>query len=680
MATISSLGIGSGLDLSSIVTGLVDAERAPTEQRLNLKEETLTAKLSAFGALKSSLSLFQGSMSNLLSASTYNIKTASSSDESVFSTSVTSNADNGSYAVEVTALAKSHSLATSADTVFADVNDTVGTGTLTIRFGTTGSGPYSFTQDTSKATQTITVSEANNNTTLTGLKDYINNSDFGVSASIVNDGNGYRLTLTSESTGASNSMEITVSGDIDGDNNDNAGLSQLAFNSLAQTSMLQTVSAQDAALTINGLDITRETNTVTGAIDGVTLNLIKADIGNIVNVTVGENINDLSAGIQEFVQGYNGLVETINTLTRYDPETETAGLLIGDSTVRGIRNQLRSVISNSVAELSGNIQSLADIGIKTNANGTLDLDAAKLSSALASYPTEVTALFSLQGRPTDSNVSYLSATSDTQVGNYALNITTMGSQAVYNGAIVNNLTIDANNDEFTIRVDGVTSSSILLTQGVYADGDALAAHIQAQINNDENLRNNGAAVSVVYDALNNEFDINSVRYGSESTLEFVTVDTNTSNDLGFSAGSGTDGVDVAGTINGSLATGDGQVLTSSAGVSEGLSLLISSGTTGNRGSVSFSRGIAVTLEDIISSFLDSDTGYISTREDGLNSDLEAISDQRVKLNTRVASLEARLVAQFSALDSLIANFNATSTYLEQQLQNLPKPNSIGKNN
>ena len=680
MATISSLGIGSGLDLSSIVTGLVDAERDPTEQRLNLQEETLTAKLSAFGALKSSLSLFQGSMSNLLSASTYDIKTASSSDESVFSTSVSSNADNGSYAVEVTALAKSHSLATSAATVFADVNDTVGTGTLTIKFGTTASGPYSFTQDTSKATQTITVSDANNNTTLAGLKDYINNNDFGVRASIVNDGSGYRLTLTSESTGANNSMEITVSGDTDGDNNDNAGLSQLAFNALAQTSMTQTVAAQDAALTINGLDITRETNTVTGAIDGVTLNLLKADVGNIVNVTVGENINDLSAGIQEFVQGYNGLVETINTLTKYDPETESAGLLIGDATVRGIRNQLRSVISNSVAELSGNIRSLADIGIKTNANGTLDLDAAKLSSALANYPTEVTALFSLQGRPTDSDVSYLSATSDTQVGDYALNITTMASQAVYNGTIVNNLTIDANNDEFTIKVDGVTSSSIQLTQGVYADGDALAAHIQAQINNDGNLKSNGVAVSVVYDSLNNQFDINSVRYGSESTLEFVVVDTNTSNDLGFSVGSGTDGVDVAGTINGSLATGDGQVLTSAAGASEGLALLISSGATGNRGSVSFSRGIAVTLGDIITGFLDSDSGFISTREDGLNSDLEAISDQREKLNTRVASLEARLVAQFSALDSLIANYNATSTYLEQQLQNLPKPNSVGKSN
>ena len=680
MASITSLGIGSGLDLSSIVTGLVDAERAPTAERLNLKEETITAKLSAFGALKSSLSLFQGSMSNLLSTSTYNIKTASSSDDTVFSTSVTSNADNGSYAVEVTALAKAHSLATSAATAFADVNDTVGTGTVSIKFGTTATGPYSFTQDTSKATQTITVSEANGNTTLIGLKDYINNNDYGVTASIVNDGSGYRLTLTSENTGASNSMEITVTGDADGNNNDNAGLSQLAFNASAQSSMTQTIQAVDAALSINGLDITRETNTVIGAIDGVTLNLLKADIGNIVNVTVGENIEDLNSGIQEFVQGYNGLIDTLNTLTRFDPDTETAGLLIGDSTVRGIRNQLRSVISGSVAELSGNIQALVDIGISTNADGSLDLDAAELSAALTNYPTEVTALFSLQGRPTDSNVTYLSATSDTQAGDYALNITAMGSQAVYNGSVVNNLTIDADNDEFTIKVDGVTSSPILLTQGTYADGDALAAHIQAQINDDSTLKSYGVSVNVEYDTLNNEMDITSIRYGSGSTVEFTVVDTNTSNDLGFAVGSGTAGVDVAGTINGIVATGDGQVLTSSTGVSEGLSLLISSGSTGSRGSVSFSRGIAETLDDIIAGFLDSDTGFISTREDGLNSDLEDISDQRTDLNTRIASLEARLVAQFSALDSLIANFNATSTYLEQQLQSLPKPNSIGNNN
>jgi flagellar hook-associated protein 2 len=679
MATISSLGIGSGLDLSSIVTGLVDAERAPTEARLSLKEEKITTQLSAFGALKSSLSIFQGSMGTLLSSSSYNVKQAALSDTSVFSASITNSADIGSYAVEVSALAKSQSLATSAATAFTDINDTVGSGTLTIRFGTTTTGPYTFTQDTTKATQVITVSAANNNTTLSGLRDYINDNDFGVQAAIVNDGSGYRLTLTSENSGAANSMEITVTDDGDSNNNDNAGLSQLAFNASAQTSMLQTVQAQDAALKINGLDITRETNTVTGAIDGVTLNLLKDDVGNIVSVNVTESSESLSTGIQEFVEGFNGLTNTIKTLTSYNSETQEAGILIGDATVRSISNQLSNIVSSSVSQLTGNIQSLSDIGIKTKLDGTLELDLSTLNAALASYPDEVAALFTLQGRPTDSGVSYVSAGDATQPGNYSVNVTTLASQAVFNGSVVNNLTIDANNDTFTIKVDGVTSNVINLTQAVYADGFDLAAHIQAQINDDAAIKAAGAGVSVAYDSVNNEFDITSLSYGSQSKLEFVAVDTNTTNDLGFSVGSGTDGNDVAGTINGLNASGNGQTLTSTTGDSEGLAVLITSGSTGYRGGVSFSRGTATAMDELITNFLDS-SGSISTRENGLTSDLEDISEQRSRLDLKISSLEARLVAQFSALDSLISQFNNTSSFLTQQLANLPKPNSIGRNN
>jgi flagellar hook-associated protein 2 len=678
MATISSLGIGSGLDLSSIVSGLVEAERAPTEARLSLKEEKISTQLSAFGALKSSLSIFQGSMSTLLSSSSYNVKQASVSDGTVFSASVTNNADIGSYAVEVSALAKSQSLATSAATAFTDINDTVGTGTLTIRFGTTTTGSYSFTQDTAKATQVITVSAANNNTTLSGLRDYINDNDFGVQAAIVNDGSGYRLTLTSENSGAANSMEITVTDDGDANNNDNAGLSQLAFNASAQTSMLQTVQAQDAALKINGLDITRETNTVIGAIDGVTLNLLKDDVGNTVTVNVTESSESLSTGIQEFVEGFNGLTKTISTLTSYNSETEEAGILIGDSTVRSISNQLRNIVSSSISQLTGNIQSLADIGIKTTLDGTLELDLSTLNAALASYPDEVAALFTLQGRPSDSGVNYVSAGDNTLPGNYSVNITTLASQGVINGSTVNNLTIDADNDTFTIKVDGVTSNVISLTQAVYADGADLAAHIQAQINDDAAIKAAGAGVTVSYDSINNEFDITSLQYGSESQLEFVAVDTNTASDLGFSVGAGIDGNDVAGTINGLNATGNGQILTSTTGDSEGLALLIDSGSTGYRGGVSFSRGAATALDELITDFLDSD-GFISTREEGLNSDLEDISEQRSQLDLKISSLEARLIAQFSALDSLIAQFNTTSSFLTQQLANLPKPNSIGRN-
>ena len=396
MAVISSLGVGSGLDLKAIVNGLVDAERVPAEKRLEEKKVNYTTELSAFGTLRSSLSLFQGSLSSLKLASTYNAKETTLSDDAVFSTSVASNADIGSYAVEVTALAKSHSLATNADTPFADINDTVGSGTLSISFGRTEEEPYAFTPDTAQAVQNIIVSEENGNTTLSGLRDYINSNDYGVQASIVNDGNGNRLVLSSDKTGANNSMQITVT-DADGDNVDNAGLSQLAFNTGAQSSLTQTVAAQDSALSINGLGITRDTNTVTGVIDGVTLNLQKADVGNIVSVDVTNNPDEAKSAIQEFVDGYNGLITNINSLSNFDAETGESGILQGDSTVRTIVNQLRSVMTNTVSQVSAGINSITDLGIRTQSDGTLDINETQLDKAIADNASEIEALFTRKG-------------------------------------------------------------------------------------------------------------------------------------------------------------------------------------------------------------------------------------------------------------------------------------------
>ena len=676
---ISSLGVGSGLDLSSIVSNLVNAESVPTENRLFLKERDVTTELSAFGALKSSLSIFQDSLSNLQSSTVFNAKKVTNSDDSVFTATAENAADPGSYSIEVSAIAQAQSLATSAATAFVDVNDTIGTGTLTIQFGTTSTGPYAFTQDTSKATQTITVSAANNNTTLSGMRDYINDNDFGVQASIVNDGNGYRLLLTSESTGAKNSMNITVTSDGDGNDNDNSGLSQLAFNASAQASVTQTVAAQDAALSINGLDITRESNTVSGAIGGLTLELLKADIGNTVKLSVAENAQPARTSIKEFVETYNDLITNLNSLTAYNAESGSAGVLIGDFTVRSITSQLRNVISDTVSQLSGNLKSLADIGITTNSsNGTLDIDETILSDALLGFPEQVEALFGRQGRPTDNEINFVSGTADTFPGEYSVDITTLATQGVFNSATVNSLIIDGNNDNFTLKVDGVESGPITLTQGSYADGDALAAHIQAQINDDDTLKGTAASVSVVYDSINNKFDITSAKYGSESNVEFTLIDTNTSNDLGFSVASGTAGVDVAGTINGFSATGTGRQLTSDSGNSKGLVLEVIGGITGSRGTVPYSQGLGFTIDDIVGNFLGSD-GLIASREDGLNEALEDIEDQRVNLSERLQSLEARLIKQFTALDTLIAQFNQTSSFLTQQLASLPKPNSIGNN-
>jgi flagellar hook-associated protein 2 len=680
MATISSLGVGSGLDLGSLVTGLLEAERAPTENRLDLKQQNITTELSAFGLLRSSLAQFQSSLSGLQSSTAFDAKEMSLSDSAVFSASVENFADIGSYSIEVSALAKAQSLASNAATAFATVNDPVGTGTLTIQYGTTAPGPYSFSPDLARATETIVVNATNGNTTLSGLRDYINDNDYGMQASIVNDGNGYRLLLTSQDTGAANSMEITATGDGDGDDNDNLGLSQLAFNASVQTSMLQTVGAQDAAMSINGLNITRDTNTVTGAINGVTLDLLKADIGNLVSIDVKESRTEVTASINGFVEAYNELNKNINTLTSYDPETGTGSALTGDFTVRSIKSQIRSIIFGSVSGLTGNIRSLVDIGITTNTEGSLDVDSSKLDDALNNYASEVETLFSLQGRTTDPGVRYLSATADTIPGEYGVNVTSLLTKGVLTGTgTVNDLTVQSNRDNMTLTVDGFSTGSITLTSATYLTEAALASEIQTQINAASTLLTNGISVSVNYDAPGDRFVITSNSSGLGSSVAITVVDPQTFNQFGLAVGNGSDGTDLAGTINGQPAIAQGQVLTSLSGDSQGLSIEVPSGPIGNRGTLTVSNGLAKMLDNLLDNFLLSD-GFIASREESINDSLDDIADERIKLDDRLASLEARLIRQFSALDILVAQFNQTSIFLTQQLANLPKPNSINNNN
>jgi len=680
MATITSLGVGSGLDLGSLVTGLLEAERAPTENRLNLKQQNITTELSAFGLLRSSLAQFQSSLSGLQSSTAFDAKEMSLSDSAVFSASVENFADIGSYSIEVSALAKAQSLASNAATAFATVNDSIDTGTLTIQYGTTATGPYSFSPDLARAAETIVVSAANGNTTLSGLRDYINDNDYGMQASIVNDGNGYRLLLTSQDTGAANSMEITATGDGDGNDNDNLGLSQLAFNASAQTSMLQTVGAQDAALSINGLNITRDTNTVTGAINGVTLDLLKADIGNFVSIDVSESRTEVTASINGFVEAYNELNNNINTLTNYDPETGTGSALTGDFTVRSIKSQIRSIIFGSVSGLTGNIKSLVDIGITTNSDGTLDVDSSKLDDALNDYAPEVEALFSLQGRTTDPGVRYLATTANTIPGDYGVNVTSLLTKGVLTGTgPVTNLRVQNNSNNMTLTVDGVSTGNITLTEITYADEAALASEIETQINAASALQAEGISVSVNYDAPGDRFVITSNSSGLGSSVEITAVDPQTFNRFGLAVDNGIDGTDLAGTINGEPATAQGQILTSLSGDSQGLSIEVPSGSIGNRGTVTVSNGLAKMLDNLLDNFLQSD-GFIASREESINESLDDIADERIKLDDRISSLEARLIRQFSALDALVAQFNQTSSFLTQQLANLPKPNSINSNN
>lgn len=355
MAGITAAGVGTGLDINSIVSQLVSAEKQPEQSRLDNQKSQLQTELSAYGKLKSSLSSVGDALKGLgdLKAG----RTASVSDGSVLSAKAGDNAAIGNYSIVVSHLAQAQSLA-SQD--FSSSTATVGTGTINLSVG-------------SGASKTITIDSSNN--TLQGIADAINNAGAGVSASIVNDGTGYRLALSSGTTGASNTINLTVT-DSDGNNTDTSGLS-----ALASANMTQTVAAQDAKFTVNGLQITSASNTNDSAIQGVTLNLKQAS-STPTTVSVNADTSSVVSAVQKLVTAYSSFNKQASQLSAYDPSTQQAGVLLGDSTLRTVAGRLQSALINPVAGAPAAYASLVDVGITTDSNGNMQLDTSKLQAAL----------------------------------------------------------------------------------------------------------------------------------------------------------------------------------------------------------------------------------------------------------------------------------------------------------
>ncbi|RDH84700.1 MAG: flagellar hook protein [endosymbiont of Galathealinum brachiosum] len=671
MATISAAGIGSGLDVSSILEQIVEAERAPTENRLNLKEATLQAELSAFGTIKGAVSSFQSSFGKLTSAALFNSSKVSVSDQDVLSASTSSIAKAGNFSVEVKSLAQSHTLASIA---FDSLDEVIGNGDLTFSFGTTvydpgtdfatGDDTYtSFTNNTERSSETVEIDSSNN--TVSGVRDAINAADIGVTASIVDDGSGFRLLITSDQQGLDNSIGITVEeGGAAGDNIDTTGLSVLAFNGTA-TNVEQTQAASDAELTINGLTVFRETNTVTGAIPGITLNLKSADIGNPVQVSISDNnSNEAEKNISNFVSSFNEMAEVFNSLTAYGGEGGQNGVLLGDTTTRNLMQQIRRDLGGFV-DNAGSFNSLSSIGITTNRDGTLALDSNKLNDALSEDFDSVAQLFYANGNSSDSEVIVTNSSLSTQEGRYAVSIGALATKGTFDAvATTGPITIDSSNSSFAIRVDGISSGTVSLSEATYTDMDSLAQEIENRINASNSLQSEGLGVSVSYES--GAFKVTSNSYGSDSKLSI----SSENSALGFiSGGVSTDGEDVTGTIGGLPATGSGRFLTGS-GAATGLVLEITGSNAGNRGAVTFSRGLASKLNTLLTEFQNQD-GQLTAKTDSINDQIESIFQERIDLTKRVNDIEDRYRRQFSTLDVLVSQLNATSNFLTQQLDALP---------
>ena len=658
---ISSPGVGSKLDVNSIVTQLMGIESRPLAQ-LNTREISFQAKLSAFGSIRSALSQFQGAMSSLSFASRFEGATATSSDTAAVSASATARAPAGSYAVEVSALAQNQRLVAAGQ---ATTTATIGTGTLTFDFGTISggsfdaqAGQYSGAAFASAGSGVRTVTIASGSGSLGGIRDAINAAGIGVTASIVNDGGAspFRLVLSSDRTGAANAMKITVDGD--------AALDSLLGQDPASTqNLVQTAAARNAELTINGVAVTKPTNMVSDALEGVTLTLSKTNVGSPATVSVTRDSGKAVAAAETFVKAYNDLDKTLEDLSAYNAGTRTGAVLNGDPAVRSLQNQLRTVFSQPLGGAGSDLRSLSDIGMAFQRDGSLLLDATKMNRVMAANPGRIAGLFAPLGRSTDSLVEFVSARSGVSAGSYALDVTQLATRGTGNGTVPAGLTISAGvNDTLDLTVDS-TAFSVTLAAGTYASASALAAQLQGRINGASALAAAGGGVEVSESA--GQLTVTSNTDGTASRV--ILSGGNGMAGLFGASPVRADGIDAAGMIDGVAATGSGQTLTSDAG----LSVRVLGGALGARATIDYTVGYASQLSGLASAQLGAQ-GSVASRTEGISRSVSLISDQRTSMQRRLDDVEKRYRAQFGALDVLISNLSQTSEFLTQQLASLNK--------
>lgn len=407
MATISSLGIGSGLDLNTLLANLTTAEKARLAP-ITTSQTSYSAKLSAYGTLQNSLQSFADATAALNSPDVYAATTATSNNTSAFTATTAAGAAAGRYTVNVTTLAQAQVLVSGT----AKDSSTALGGT-----STNGTRSLSITQGDGKP---VTISLTDDQTSLAGMRDAINGADAGVTASIlkVTDGS-YQLIISANDTGTDSKMTLSVTGDdalnsfIGYDSTTNAG------------GMSQNVEAKNAQLSVNGIALERQSNTVTDAPEGITLNLL-ATTDSPATLAVKKDTSDANTKIQAFVTAYNALQTTFTNLTKYtavdsntDAQSTSNGALLGDSALRTIQTQLKSAISSAFN--SNGISSLSSIGITTDpSTGNLKVDSTKLDNALANNTSDVKTMLLGDGSTTgvitklnNLNVSYLDSSTGT---------------------------------------------------------------------------------------------------------------------------------------------------------------------------------------------------------------------------------------------------------------------------
>lgn len=369
---MSSQGIGSGLDVNSIVTQLVAIEKQPLTQ-LQTSATKLQTQLSLYGTVKSQMATLGDAAASLVSSTTWNTQKASSSNTNAVTVTAGATATSGSLSVEVSQLARAQSAA-SAGVVAGSVIGAAGT--LSIQLGT-WSGAATALGFAAGASAAVSVSVSATDTTAS-IAAKINAVGAGVTASVLKDGANERLVIRSNASGEASGFEVTASGD--------AGLTQFSVagtvdstNASPASGMYLSQTAKDAKAKINGVEIISSSNKLSGVATGVDLQISQVTSAP-VEIVIETDTATAQKGIQAFVDAYNAINQTLANATKYDAATKSGGPLQGDSTTVGLQSALRSMMASSSS--GSTFSRLSDIGLERQTDGSLKVNSSKLTSAL----------------------------------------------------------------------------------------------------------------------------------------------------------------------------------------------------------------------------------------------------------------------------------------------------------
>lgn len=657
-------GLVSGIDTQTIIDGLLKIQKQQVD-RITLRKTELQQKQAAFRGVEARLLTFRSDVGKLSrsAGNPFSKQIVKVSDELAVSATATDNAVAGVYRLKVDSTARAHQVASQG---FADADSEISQGTLQIRSG-------------GGASRTITIDS--NNNTLSGLVTAINSADAGVSASVIRDASGgttpYRLLLTSTKTGAENAISLTNNLAA---NSGGAVKPELNFGSPVQA-------AADAQVTIGSgagaITVASATNRFTDVISGVSFDILQADSGKEITLTVEKDVESAVASVESFVKSFNDVLQYIDDQSGFNAETEVSGLLLGNRSSTTIQQKLRSAVLNVVPGVSSSANRLSSIGITVNDKGRLQLNSSRLREVLQGEDENISSadvkrLFALTGTSDNSAVSFVLGSSRTKASTtpYQIDISQAAEQAqiTANSALADSTVISSANEQIELTLDGA-SATVTLTAGTYTRQE-LANHLQSVINGSSEFSGRQVRVGLSSDKL----VITSESFGK--TSEVLIESGSALTDLGLTVGQSDIGTDVAGAfvVNGvrETAIGRGRVLSgdaeneNTADLQVRISLTSAQVVSGAEAEISVTAGIGATLDDVLSELMAAETGPVANSNKTFTDQIEGIQKSLDRQQATFDRQQAQLLKQFTALESALSQLKSTSSTVASQLAGVTK--------